>query len=148
MEIVKINEVNYPLFDDMVYWRVTGEERKQGANVKTDFSEAKEQLQQEGFSAYAALVEGRFVAWITFIHIPKIGKWHRGIIYIDELWTAPQLRRKGIAYALMEKAFEAQKETNAVKVRLYTDNEPAQRLYEKLGLKVTNRAVFMESDEQ
>ncbi len=147
--VERISEDNYHKFDDMVAWRVNGIERsvdEKRISRDKDFSEALQQLKQEGFYAYGALLEGRFVGWITVIHTPKIGKWYRGVVYVDEIWTAPEYRRRGIAFLLMQKAFEVQRLTNAVKVRLYTDNIPAQRLYEKCGLKVTNHAVFMESE--
>lgn len=147
--IERITEKNYHKFDDMVAWRINGVESSQEEkriNRDKDFSEALQQLRQEGFYGYGALVEGRYVAWITIIHTPKLGKWQGGVIYVDEIWTAPEYRRRGIAYQLMQKAFEVQTLTNAVRVRLYTDNVPAQRLYKKCGLKVTNHAVFMESE--
>ncbi|HHY24515.1 MAG TPA: GNAT family N-acetyltransferase [Clostridiaceae bacterium] len=67
---------------------------------------------------------------------------------IDELWTAPEFRRKGIAKALMQKAFELQKEMGAVKLRLYTqdDNTTSQSLYRRFGFKTNGKAVFMEAD--
>jgi len=69
-------------------------------------------------------------------------------IYIDELWTAPQFRRKGVATALMKKAFEFQKDMGAVGLRLYAqdDNTAAQSLYKKCGLKIKGKAVFMEAE--
>ncbi|WP_034327772.1 GNAT family N-acetyltransferase [Alkaliphilus transvaalensis] len=148
--IEKVSKENYHMFDDMVAWRISGVERsveEKKLNKQTVFSDAYIQLGQQGFYAFAAKVEGRYVGWITMILTPKIGKWHRGIVYVDEVWTAPVYRRKGVAFALMQKAFDVANETNAVKVRLYTDNIPAQRLYEKCGFKVTNHAVFMESNE-
>ncbi|WP_278286067.1 hypothetical protein [Vallitalea okinawensis] len=44
----------------------------------------------------------------------------------------------------MQKAFELKNRTGAVKVRLYTNNPIAQKLYEKCGLEVKETAVFME----
>jgi len=70
------------------------------------------------------------------------------MIYVEEVWTSPEYRRRGIAFSLMKKTFEIQEETGAAKVRLYTNNEAARRLYEKCGLKVTAQdAIFMESNE-
>jgi len=71
----------------------------------------------------------------------------KSVIYIDGLWTSPGFRRRGIAQALMGKAFEYQKETGAVEIRLYTgdDNIAAQELYKKCGLKITGKAVYMQS---
>ncbi|MSU00338.1 GNAT family N-acetyltransferase [Tissierella pigra] len=147
--IEPITKSNYHMFDDTVYWRTKEAERteeEKNRNKDVNFEEAFSQLEHQGFYIFGALYEGRFVGWIMLIYIPKVGKWNRGIIFVEELWTAPKFRRKGIAIRLMEKAYEIQKETGATKVRLYTDNIPAQKLYEKCGLKVTGEAVFMESN--
>lgn len=147
--IERITKSNYHMFDDMVYWRTNGFERtedEKDKNKDITFEDAFSELDHQGFYVFAALYEGRFVGWIMLIYIPKIGKWNRGIIFVEELWTVPEFRRRGIAMKLMDKAYEVQNETGAIKVRLYTDNMPAQKLYEKCGLRVTNKAVFMESN--
>jgi hypothetical protein len=48
----------------------------------------------------------------------------------------------------MEKAFECQKNTDAVEVRIYVgdDNIPAQELHKKSGLHFDSKAVYMKSD--
>jgi ribosomal protein S18 acetylase RimI-like enzyme len=147
--IERITKDNYHMFDDMVHWRIHGVERscedKEKNKVK-GFEREWETLGHQDFYAYGALCEGRFVGWIMFVYIPKLGRWNGGVIFVEELWTSPKFRRRGIAYKLMEKPFEIQQQTDAVKVRLYTDNEPAVKLYEKCGLKITNKAVFMESE--
>jgi GNAT superfamily N-acetyltransferase len=151
--IERITRENYHLFDDMVNWRINGNEltkEEKEANNKLDFSELYKELEHSGFYAYGALCDGRFVGWITMMYTPKIGRgrWKRGVLYIDELWTAPEFRGKGIAKALMKKAFDCQKDTGAVEVRLYTgeDNIIAKELYKKCGLQVMGKAVFMKSE--
>jgi len=149
--IEQVTKENYHLFDDMVYWRMNGKERPQEekeANKGKVFEEAFCELNCQGFYVYAALYNGRFVGWIACIYTPKIGNWKKGVIYIDELWTSPEFRREGIGKALVQKAFECQKETGAVKIRLYTgdDNVAAQELYKRCGFKIMGKAVFMETD--
>ncbi|MBM7616089.1 GNAT family N-acetyltransferase [Alkaliphilus hydrothermalis] len=149
--IERITKDNYHMYDDMVSWRIHGKERtpeEKDLNKLKDFQDAYTLLEQQGYYAYAALVEERYVGWITLINVPKIGKWNRGVIYVEEVWTEPGYRRKGIALNLMKKAFDVQKETGAIKVRLYTNTEGARKLYEKSGLKVTaENVIFMESEE-
>ncbi|MTI71709.1 MAG: GNAT family N-acetyltransferase [Firmicutes bacterium] len=145
--IDRINKKNYHKFNDMVYWRINGVEKsyeEKEKNKKTIFKEVYKELEHEGFYVYAAKYNEKFIGWISLMYIPKIGKWHKGVIYVDELWTVPKFRRKGVAYKLMNKAKELEKELGAVTTRLYTDNIIAQKLYEKCGLEVTNNAVFME----
>ncbi|MDR7856732.1 GNAT family N-acetyltransferase [Tissierella sp.] len=148
--IEQVTKGNYHMFDDMVYWRSNGFERteeEKEKNKNLNFQDAFLELEHQGFYVFAALCEGRFVGWIMLVYIPKIGKWSKGVVFVEELWTDPEFRRKGIAMKLMEKAYEVQRETEAIKVRLYTDNIHAQKLYEKCGLEVTSRAVFMESKD-
>lgn len=146
--IERINRDNYHMFDDMVFWRIDGFERtdeQKEKNKNIIFERAFSELEHQDFYIFAVLYGGCFVGWITLIYIPKVGKWNRGVIFVDELWTAPKFRRRGIAIKLMQKASEIQNETGAVKVRLYTDNIPAQELYKKCGFKTISEAVFMES---
>lgn len=147
--IERITRNNYHMFDDMVFWRMNGFERtdeQKEDNKNSNFESAFLELEHEDLYIFAAFYDGRFVGWITLIYIPKVGRWNKGVIFVEELWTAPEFRRKGIAMKLMEKAFEAQHETGAVKIRLYTDNIPAQKLYKKCGFKLINEAVFMETN--
>jgi len=145
--IERVNKSNYHKFNDMVYWRINGVERsakEKEESKKTLFEDVYKELDHEGFYVYVAKYKEKYIGWISLMYIPKIGKWHKGVIYVDELWTAPKFRRRGVAYKLMNKALELQNETGAVTTRLYTDNIAAQRLYEKCGVEVTNNAVFME----
>ncbi|KAB3531544.1 GNAT family N-acetyltransferase [Alkaliphilus serpentinus] len=148
VKIERVTKDNYHMFDDMVFWRINGVERRKEEKEKSrtiDFSYAYSQLQHQGFYAYAALVEGRYVGWITLMFTPKLGKWSTGVLYVDEVWTSPEYRRRGIAFSLMEKIKDVQKETGAKRIRLYTDNFPAVELYKKCGFKISaEEVVFME----
>lgn len=148
--IKRVTKDNYHMFDDMVYWRMNGVERteeEKKKNKNRDFNAKFSELEHQDFYVFAALCDNRFVGWIAFIYNPKIGRLEKGVIYIDELWTSPSFRRRGIAQELMGKAFEYQKETGAIEIRLYTgdDNIAAQELYKKCGLKITGKAVYMQS---
>ena len=149
-----VTRVNYHLFDDMVYWRMKGveltqEEKK--VDRSNEFTEVYMELEHPGFYSYSALCEGRFVGWISMMYTPKNARrrWRKGVLYIDELWTAPEFRRKGIATELMKKAYDCQKETGAVEVRVYVgdDNIVAQELYKKCGMQVISKAIYMKSQE-
>ena len=122
---------------------------EKNANKKNDFTESFKELEHPDFYVYGALCDGRFVGWITMIYTPKIGRarWKKGVIYVEELWTAPEFRRKGVAKALIKKAFDCQKETGAIEVRLYMgdDNMIAQELYKKCGMQVMSKGIFMKS---
>jgi ribosomal protein S18 acetylase RimI-like enzyme len=156
LEAVTIEQVtkqNYHMFYDMVSWRMNNVELTQvekEKNESREFIELHKNLDHPGFYTFCALCEGRFVGWISIMYTPKIAlqRWSNGVIYIDELWVAPEFRRKGIAKQLMEKAFECQKNTDAIEVRVYVgdDNIPAQQLYKKTGLHIESKALYMKSD--
>lgn len=150
--IEPVTRDNYHLYDDMVSWRMTGSERteeEKRRSERTEYPEVYEDLEHPGFSTWAALCNGRFVGWISLMYTPKIARqrWRKGVLYIDELWVAPEYRRQGIALKLMEKAFECREKTGAVEVRVYVgdDNIPARKLYEKSGLHFDSKADYMKS---
>ncbi len=151
VEIVRVTRTNYHLFEDMVYWRMKGvelTESEKAAHRKIDSAEKLKELEHPGFYSYGGLSDGRFVGWISMMYTPKIGpRWKQGMLYVDEIWVAPQYRHKGIAKRLMQKAFECQKETGAVEVRLYvgTGNTAALRLYKSCGLHEEGPAIYMKS---
>ena len=142
--IIRIDADNYPLFDDMVFWRENGFER---APVPAPVSaQMKKALENPNLYVYAAEAENRYVGWISLVYIPKIGKWQgRGHVYVDELWVAPEFRGRGIAKALMKKADELKTQLNAAGIRLYVnaDNPAAMALYEKCGYQEDGQAYFM-----
>ncbi len=144
-EIEKIEESNYNLFDDMVFWRKNGFER---ISEKSPVSEKiKKELSNPYFYAYAVKTENKFVGWISLIYLPKIGLWQgKGHIYVDELWVEPSFRGNGFAKELMKKADELKEEFDATGVRLYVNfnNPVAKNLYEKCGYEEAGSAYFME----
>lgn len=130
--LVQITAGNYYRFQALVNWRVTG---NRGAR---DLPQPTEQelafAAREGFWVWAAEIEGELVGWIGFVLIPKPD--HRvGMIYVDELWTANEFRRRGVAEVLMEKAIHTARELQLWKVRLYVgkDNPAARNFYKKMS---------------
>lgn len=146
--IEQITRENYHMFLDMVQWRMTGieliKDEKEASKCR-ELIEVPKDIAHPGFYAYSALLDGCFVGWITMMYTPKIARLIPGVVYIDELWVAPEFRRIGIAQYLMKKAYDCQKETGAVEIRLYVadDNIPAQELYKKCGLRVDGKAIYM-----
>jgi ribosomal protein S18 acetylase RimI-like enzyme len=152
-EMMPVNKANYRLFEDMVYWRMTGHEltdAEKTASREQDIAPVLKELEHPDFYCYGALCEGRFVGWISMAYVPKVGpRWKKGMIYIDELWVAPEYRNRGIAKGLMEKAFECQRHVGAIEVRLYvgTDNAAAMNLYRNCGMKEAGPAIWMRSSD-
>ena len=148
LKIVRVRSENYHLYDDMVYWRVNKKERtaeeKKSVKSKID-NRVYDELKNENFYVFAAEANDKFVGWIHVIYMPKIGIWSSGVLYVDELWVTPEYRNNGIAKELCEKANELLLETAADRIRLYTDNPVAQKVYEKCGWRVVNECVFIES---
>ena len=143
-QIVRVKKENYPLFDDMVFWRENGFER---ICLKSSVSKRlKKELKNPDLYVYAAEIDGRFVGWISLVYVPKIGKWKGGHVYVDELWVAPPFRGLGLAKILMGEAETLCKRLSAVGVRLYvnSENEIAKHLYSSCDYKEIGHAIFME----
>ena len=143
--IEKIDENNYPLFDDMVFWRENGFERKPLQAPVSE--EIKKELANPNLYIYAVMADNRYVGWISLIYMPKVGKWKGyGHVYVDELWVEPDFRGRGLAKALMQKADELKTELKAAGVRLYVNvnNSAAHKLYEACGYREDGQAYFME----
>ncbi len=148
--ILRVLKENYHLFDDLVYYRMNGKERttaEKEVSKDGDYSIAYRELDYENFYVYAACLDDKFVAWISIIYIPKIGKGIGGIIYVDELYTRPDYRNRGIAYELLQKVKEHYEQRKAYLIRLYVgdDNRSAQHVYQKIGLEDKGVCRCMES---
>jgi len=145
-KIERIDENNYILFDNMVFWRENGFEREVSPSSLSD--QMIKELNRANFYVFAVMVEGRFVGWISLTYIPKIGnRWNgHGHIYVDELWIQPNYRGRGLAKALMKKADDLKSEYNASGIRLYVNinNPTAKKLYESCGYIEDGQAYFME----
>ncbi|MBR4940818.1 MAG: GNAT family N-acetyltransferase [Clostridia bacterium] len=143
--IERITENNYCEFKDMVFWRINGSERDP---LKTDVSpQVAQELKNPNLWVFAARCGGRFTGWISLVYIPKIGPWGgHGHVYVDELWVAPQFRRKGIARGLMAEADSLKASLNASGIRLYVNinNPGAKALYASCGCRESGTADFME----
>jgi ribosomal protein S18 acetylase RimI-like enzyme len=153
-KIIKVDNQNYSMFDDMVFWRMNRRERtyaEKSEVANNNFSDVYLALANPNLYVYAALDNDKFVGWISIIYMPKIGRLNGlGHIYVDELWVEPIYRKQGIANKLMKKADELLNTTASAGVRLYvnTENPNAQRLYEKRGFSESGTAYFMEKDKE
>lgn len=138
--IERVDVCNYSRFADMVFWRENGFEREPSSET------ASAELNNPNLYVFAAEEGDRFVGWISLVYIPKVGKWHRGHIYVDELWVEPGYRCRGIAKALMIKAEELKMKLGATGIRLYVniENPAAKHLYESCGYREDGQAYFME----
>jgi ribosomal protein S18 acetylase RimI-like enzyme len=147
--IVRVTRDNYHLYEDMVGWRLKGAEltpEEKEINRHQDFSVQYKELEHPGFNSYAARYGERFIGWISMMYTPKLGsrRWQKGVLYVDELWTAPEFRGRGVATRLFQKAYDCRKETGAVEIRLYVaaDNPTAQGLYKKCGLQTVSNTIY------
>ena len=151
--ILRIDQENYALFDDMVFFRVNNRERTPGERAAPrDFSTNCAALANKNLRVYAAQADGRLVGWVSAVFVPKIGHpayGGKGHLLIDELWVTPAFRQHGIASALIAKAEDAAREMNAVGLRLYVsgDNPGAFALYTKCGYRDRgSNAHFMDKE--
>ncbi len=147
--VVRVTEDNYHLFADMVFWRQQGRERtveEKQVSASMEYKDAGKALDSGHLFVFAAQCAGRFVGWISIVFMPKVSRWTHGVLYIDELWTAAEHRRRGVASRLLECVDALGEQTEADAVRLYvgTDNADARSLYERHGFVIQGEAFFME----
>lgn len=152
-KIIKIDYHNYSMFDDMVFWRMNDRERTYSEKLEStsnDFSDEYVSLANSNLYVYAALVNDKFVGWISIIYMPKVGRLNGlGYLYIDELWVEATYRKQNIARKLMDKSDELLSTTKSAGVRLYvnTENPNAKGLYKKCRFSENGTAYFMEKNK-
>ena len=149
--IEKINKDNYGMFEDLTFVRKNGREKTaEESALPREYAQTLKTLANENLYIFAAKTDGKFVGYVSAVYIPKVGSPKSpGHFFIDELWTQPEYRKSGIAYALMSQAEEASKEAGAIGMRLYTgsDNTAARALYKKCGYENLGcDACFMEKE--
>jgi len=135
--IVRVNKNNYFMHDDMIFHRKHGRDKNE-CELKEiqDFTAEYKILDNENLFIYAAQTENKFVGYISIAYIPKVGQTLHGLngfLFVDELWTNPNYRENGIAYALMMQADKLCKDKKISGLRLYVsgDNTAARTLYTK-----------------
>lgn len=143
LEIRRVTKDNYFKYDDAVYWRLNKRERSKAEKEKRSHASRKE-LSSSDFYVFAAEYEDRFIGWIHILFTPKIGKWKKGHLFVDEMWVMPDFRRKGVAMKLLTAIETVKQESQMDMVRLITDTEAARKLYEKYGFETVGQCVFME----
>lgn len=146
VNILRVKNANYHLYEEMIHWRITGTPVGMSER-KNKTSDPRAILDDPEFFVYAAEYHDRFIGWIHIFVTPKIGKWAKGHLTVDELWVAEDFRQNGVAFKLMQTLDEAKRITGINKVRLITHSTIAQKLYEKSGFEVVSQCVFMESNE-
>lgn len=146
--IVTINEANYHMFDDMVFWRENRFERNEQEKAENKVNQhIPKELDQDHLYVYAVQIDNKFVAWISLIYLPKVGRASiNGFVYVDELWVHDDYRRLGYAKELMKKADQLSESLNTVGIRLgvNVNNPSAMKLYEGCGYASTGQAYTME----
>lgn len=151
ISIIRINNENYLEFSKVLEWRRTGEEQRDFEGYKgkkmSNFFREHNVLNSKQFYIYAAKLEGKVIGYINGIVIPKFDP-RIGIMYVDELWTAPPYRKMGIAEKLMKEIINKAKEMELWRLRLYVskDNPPARNFYKKMGYIEKDESLFCEID--
>lgn len=151
VEIVRIGPADYGAFSALLEWRRTGQEEAETIRYQAEplqqFMQRYSVLDSDMFYIYAAKVNDKLAGYINAIVIPKPDP-RLGIMYIDELWTAPRYRGMGIAGALLETVIALAERLKLWRVRLYvdTDNDSARTCYRKAGFVEKGGCLFCEVD--
>ncbi|MBW7988646.1 MAG: GNAT family N-acetyltransferase [Planctomycetes bacterium] len=87
-------------------------------------------------SYWVAEEDGKFLA--VFLAIPEWSDWRNAtVLWIHSLYVIPQARKKGVFSKLYSNLKQqVEQSPDLAGLRLYVDkqNEPAQKVYEKLGM--------------
>jgi len=151
LSIVRVGKENYPKFCELIEWRRTGEKTADISQYDNDkqkeFFKEFNVLNSETFFIYAVKLNDEFIGYINAVLIPKPDP-RLGMLYVDELWTAPPYRNHGVAKILMEKVFKLAKDLDLLRIRLYVgaDNSVARNYYKKVGYRETSDARCCEID--
>ena len=148
--VVRVTKENYSLFDALALRRYRGWNQSEADPVPPrDNSQAAEALADSNLRVYAAVCDGKWVGWITLLYVPKVGRTNgRGYLFVEELWTHPEYRRKGVARSLMAQADDERARREALGIRLMVspDNREAIRLCQACGYADLDMALCMEKN--
>ncbi len=143
VEVRRVTKDNYFKYDDAVYWRLNKRERSKAEKEKRSHASRKE-LSSSDFMCLQQNMKTVLLDGFIFLFTPKIGKWKKGHLFVDEMWVMPDFRRKGVAMKLLTAIETVKQESQLDMIRLITDTEAARKLYEKYGFETVGQCVFME----
>ena len=95
--------------------------------------ELRRALATDSFWLLLAKLEGQAAGCASLVRIPKLDR-RRGFLFLDELYVAPEFRRRGVATHLLGAAQELARREACAGVRLLVrpTNAPARALYRSL----------------
>ncbi|ERJ11952.1 GNAT family N-acetyltransferase [Haloplasma contractile] len=142
IEIIEVKKKNYSEFMDMINWRQSGvrakELRKEDKLNPYSIQQLSygDCLTSNHFFIYAAKVNNEMVGYINACVIPKPDR-RKGTLFIDEVWTQPSYRNRGIARTLLNRVIELGEELNLWECRLTFDltNKASTKIYREAGFK-------------
>ncbi len=150
VEIVQVTHDHLSLLEDL--WRADWLEEHPGDDAGALQMAAGIQksldhhdfLHSDSFWLLAAQVEGKFVGYATVVRIPKVDD-RLLFLFVDELFVLKAFRRRGVATALLKRAFELGCALSVAGVRLIVEsaNENARQLYRACGFS-EEEAIFCE----
>lgn len=149
VEVVRIGSADYSEFSALLEWASSGSEAANTDRYQTrevlQFMQRYQVLDSDTFFFYAARVDGKLVAYVNAVLIPKPDP-RLGVMYVDALWTAPPYRGQGIARKLLQQVRHRAKEMNLWRVRLYVsrDNHSARSCYRKAGFAEIDEGIYCE----
>lgn len=128
LKVFRLNEGDRDIMNQLIATRnleETGDKGRMSDNLGP--------LITDSLYVFAGEYDGEYAGWLSACVIPKAND-KLGTLYIDELWVKEELRRHGIAKAMMDAAIAVAKERNLWKIRLVAaDNVAAKKFYENAG---------------
>lgn len=151
LQIARVGSDEYAAYCSLLEWRRTGDPAADIGRYQDEqfqqFLQERRLLESDSFFIYAARQDGRFVGYVNAALMPKPDP-RRGSLYIDELWTAPPYRGRGIAGQLLQRTIRLAEQLRLWRVRLYVnaDNDSARACYRKVGFREQEDCLFCELD--
>jgi GNAT superfamily N-acetyltransferase len=101
-------------------------------------------IENANVRCFAAKQDGAVVSCCTIYIIPNLTRGGKAIGFLENVVTAEDFRRRGLATEVLRLAIEFAKSQNCYKVILQsgTDRSEAHRLYEKLGFDGSRKRAF------
>ena len=138
IEILRIAADQAAELRALLRWRqsdAAGPPTPDEAHQEHELAAMRAHLQDEHLLVWAARTEGRLAGYLAAAWILKPDP--REYLYIDELWTAPPYRRRGLARRLLAAAVAQAHQMDLWAVRLSAaDTAAARAFYRQAGFRV------------
>lgn len=115
-----------------------------GSTIERELAFTDELWAERATASAAGDERTTFLAWDDSEPVGIVGGFrvpeHPGAVDLVSMWTHPSARSAGVGAALVQAVVDWSRDTGATRIELWVvrGNAPAQRLYERMGFRVTD----------